>query len=209
MNEALLAIIDQEPLYVETCETICPKCDSTNIKTLENMATLVGGSVDTNHYWLVSFCRDCELNFTHEHKKNNHWYTEQIEGVGNFVIKGVSNCFERYVYTCNKCPGYVKRYYTELDGITPLKNDWLISGPNEEGMWAPQQREFWGCVVCKNKTETTEPAREIKPNRLEGWTITTEHSESLYDEEVVSKIIPLVRTLSPSNYKKWTITSEE
>lgn len=178
MNEQLLAIIEQEPLYLETGETICPKCDSTNIKTLDVSQTLVGGEPDPNHYWRVSYCRDCESKFTHEHKLNNHWYTEKIDGVGTVVLKGVSNCFESYVYTCSNCPGYVKRYYTELDGITPLTTG-LLSYGVENDVWAPKQREFWGCVVCRNSVETTEPARKVdtKPKRLEGWTIVSEESE--------------------------------
>ena len=198
MNEALLDIIEQEPIYHDSSETICPKCDSTNVKTLDVTHTLVGGEPDPNHYWRLSYCRDCESNFTHEHKKDNHWYTENIDGVGTFVLRGVANCFENYVYTCNKCPGYVKRFYTELDGITPLTSG-LLSYGVEDGTWAPKQREFWGCVICDNKIETTEPARKVDtgPKVLEGWKVVEEVGDSYYD----AQIIPLLRTFTPSKHE--------
>lgn len=174
MRKELANIVEQTPIYSDICETICPKCDSTNIKTLNVEHTLVGGDPDPNHFWRRSFCRDCELEFTHEHKLNNHWYTEKVDGVGRFVIKGVANCFESYVYTCNKCPGYVKRYYTELDGVTPHTKSLISSGVDQDGVWRPRQREFWGCVICDNVVETTNPPKPNAIKPLTGWTIVSE-----------------------------------
>ena len=186
MIEALLEIISQEPIYSESCESICPDCKSTNIKTNEVSHTLLG--VDSmNHYWRHSFCRDCETTFTHEHKNNNHWYTKRIDGVGSFVVKGVANCFEEYVYKCNKCPGYVKRYWTKPDGVTPHDANCITYSFDGSG---PHQREFYGCVICDNVAEVTPPVSKVTPTKLEGWTIeVTEDLPTEIGEGVIESVV--------------------
>jgi len=168
MNEKLLSIIEEQPITSDSCETICPDCDSTNIATKEIQQTLVGFG---NHYWRKSYCRDCQSAFTHEHQNDNHWYTRYEEGVGTRALKGVSSCFEDYVYTCNKCPGYVKHYYTESDGVTPHTSGIItISLDGSE----PKQREWYGCVICDNKIDITPKYGKSSPTELlEGWTIET------------------------------------
>ena len=166
----LADIVEQEPILTDDLETICPTCGSTNIRLESEEQTLTGGD---NHHWLHSYCRDCEQVFCHEYKGNNHWYTQRRDEIGNYVFKGVSNCFESYVYTCNKCPGFVKRYYTEMDGVTPHTGGILVTAIDDEGYWSPKQREFWGCVICDNKIETTKPRTKVRKLR-DKWTITSD-----------------------------------
>lgn len=194
MNEALLKIISQQPIYSESCESFCPDCDSTNIKTNEVSHTLVGGDPDPNHYWRDSYCRDCECNFVHEHKLDNHWYTKRKEDVGNFVVKGVANCFEPYVYTCSKCPGFVKRYYTKPDGVTPHTSGIITTSLDGSG---PHQREFYGCVICDNVAEVTPPVIKASTatKLLDGWTI--EAQEDLKGEIGLDVVESIVKTLTP------------
>ncbi|KKM94654.1 hypothetical protein LCGC14_1196260 [marine sediment metagenome] len=198
--DALLEIISQQPITTTSCETICPDCNSTNIKTKSVSQTLVGGDPDPNHFWRKSYCRDCESNFIHEHQLDNHWYTRYEEGVGDKVLKGVSSCFESYVYTCNKCPGYVKQYFTELDGITPHISGiitYCLDGSDHI------QREWFGCVVCDSKIETTPPPmKAASSKKLNPKWVVVEETDSAH---MYAPYIPLIRKITPNKLLNKTI----
>lgn len=162
----------------------CPYCESRDVKIESHEQTYVGDIIgpdgekrDSNHHWKRCVCKSCKKKFTWEHKLDNQWFTEHDS---NFVLRGVSNCFESYRYTCNKCSGHVWCDHRKRDGKSPLdrhpierldgvdSDDEIVLLTHDRGV--PQYREFWLCDDCGQEIQTDIGAEkepyEVKSRKL-------------------------------------------
>ncbi len=103
-----------------TKETICPYCNSRNVKINSHSSTLVGGDPDPNHHTIHAICLECNKEFLQEYQHANVWYSEIINEESK-LLKGLPSCFEDWIYTC-ECGGNIRRQYRELDGITETRS---------------------------------------------------------------------------------------
>lgn len=160
MIKELLEIIQQTPLPEKKWRDIeCPYCGSEHVEVESTSHTLVGypGKFDDrNHYWYHCLCKSCGKNCIKERKGKNVWYTEKGR-----VLKGVSSCFENYIYTCKSCGGDIVRKHTKLDGreLDRIKLDEEteivgLSTKHIDGKWVKQYRTFYYCKSCDIKIET-------------------------------------------------------
>lgn len=150
MNKLFELVKERPSPSLTRDETICPFCNSHNVKINEHWETLVGGDPDPNHHWKSSTCNDCKEDFTHEYKYNNVWYTKKGK-----ILKGIPSCFENYIYTCNKCDGDVIRKYTKLDGSDLQGADGIVLTitTTMDGKWIKQFRIFYVCQKCNSSIE--------------------------------------------------------
>jgi DNA-directed RNA polymerase subunit RPC12/RpoP len=128
----------------------CPYCGGHKVRLRGHSHTLIGGgdgtpNGDPNHNWVDYSCSDCGQSFVREYKSGNVWYTDSRQS--GKVLRGLPNCFERYVYTCAACDGEVTRRYADMDGTTPVTS--LSSSWEEEPKrYVRHYRTFFGCASC-------------------------------------------------------------
>lgn len=126
----------------------CPFCDSSNVSFLEGSGTLVGyqgekySKQDPNHYTYIYYCKSCKNKHVKNFKREEIWITD----LNQKVLKGMPNCFENYILTCNFCNGDVERKYTELDGITKINS--LHYSFDDNGKQIKHFKEFYCCNNC-------------------------------------------------------------
>jgi len=163
-------------------QTICPYCNGTDVKERGKETTCVGHlgtrpEDDPNHVWVFCECQKCMKEFTKEYKLGNVWYTSKGR-----VLKGMSNCFESYIYTCKACGGDIRRHWVNRDGT-------IHAGC---AITYGKQAEVWQCQKCGSKTDPEfydAPPAEIK--KLKGeWTVeVAEDLQALHGIDVESGII--------------------
>ncbi len=167
MNEALLTIIKERPEKDEGL-TACPHCGTEKVEQICHEQTCLGGDgkgSDPNHHWHTFRCPGCDKHFMRETKDGWQWYTEPgplstiakgskhpiviaEHGSHRRVLRGVSACFEAYVYTCATCDGKVASEYRYLDG-TPHRGR-MVSYVDGK----PQQSEWYVCCGCGQEVQT-------------------------------------------------------
>jgi hypothetical protein len=146
-KKALLSIIKQKPIKINSKDDVCPFCKEKNaFEVRTQRSTLLAGKPDPNHYWSWGRCKSCNFRYTREHKCDNVWFTKSIlnEDVDPLVLAGVSNCHESYTYNCKECDGHVVRIFTNLKGDAVNS----LSFRYENGKPIPEFHTFWYCVNC-------------------------------------------------------------
>lgn len=140
----LEALITQQslPENPKTDEPSCPHCSHTNVQILSTGSTLMGSG---NHITQKAKCLDCQLDFHRHQKSGNVWYTQQYK-----VLKGLPNCFETYILTCNTCHNDVHREYLKLHSDEPTN----VSRTNVNGTWVKNYRILYACDNCKWEMQT-------------------------------------------------------
>ena len=85
--------------------------------------------------------------YKRERKIDNVWFSqERSHGhAKSYVTRGISNCFEPCIYSCNKCNGKVFRKETDLQGKDSNSRMVDANGRN----W----RTFYYCEDCYNGVE--------------------------------------------------------
>lgn len=153
-----------------SAEPQCPYCRTRDVQRSNLYTTLVGGGTgiddDPNHTHESIYCNVCAEKSVRETCSGNVWYTSQ-----NKVLRGIPNCFEKYIYDCPcGAKASVKRYYADLNGqknesSTTITEQIRIEG--DETIWAPSYRVFFECSSCKMVKESSEKyyGYELKESR--------------------------------------------
>lgn len=126
----------------------CPSCNSEDLEKKSECATLVGWpgeGPDPNHRWYDYVCRACQNRFFRECKDDNVWYTKK-----KYVLLGMPNCFEEYIYQCKNCGGDVRQCHTALDGKSKVR---CLTTEKIDGKWVKKYRTFYVCDGCSQGTE--------------------------------------------------------
>lgn len=147
-EKKIATIVAQD--FIKSDTTFCPFCLSEDLVENGTMTTLLGwtGQGDNpNHRWTPCECRKCGEKFTFERKSGYCWVTQNDKSVA-----GISVCYEKVDYDCNRCQGQVSRRYTNLDGSK--KTNSVLSTKMIDGKFQREYREFWACNVCGQEVET-------------------------------------------------------